>query len=122
MGQLMNQTGTSFQVRNGSGQLQSTGPVSGQGTLALGTVVYGNRVIVAARLDQLGQVLDGITGAGVAATPIPQGGMADPAPTRFQIGRYVNGIIHRMAIVGRPNGGAWPVEMAEVFADFTAGV
>ncbi len=120
-GQILNQTGSSFIIRNNAGALQSTGPVSGQGTLALGSTAYGARVVIAARLDRLGEVLNGIDKDGATPTAIGQPAMPTVAPTRFQIGRYINGTIHRLAIVARPTGGNWQASLAEVFADFNGG-
>ena len=41
--------------------------------------------------------------------------------TRLATGRYVNGTIHRLAIVGRAEGQAWPVTMREIYQDFQRG-
>ena len=51
----------------------------------------------------------------------PHGGLTDPEPSRVMTGRYIHGTIHRLAIVGRPEGQAWPVTMREVYEDFQRG-
>ena len=120
VGQIIDGTGVNLKLRNSAGAIQVLGPVSGQGALSLGTVAYGTRVIVAGQLDDVADLLSGISIAGTAVSA-PHTGLVDPLPTRFTIGRYLNGTLHRLAIVGRPEGGAWPVTMAEVVADFRRG-
>ena len=119
--QLLDGTGTTIKLRNNAGTLQAVGPVSGLGALSLGTVPYGTRLIIGGQLDDVLDVLSGhdLSGAVVTAAHT---GLVDPTPTRFISGRYLNGTLHRLALVGRAEGGSWPVTMQEVIADFRRGV
>ncbi len=120
IGQIIDGTGVNLKLRNSTGTIQVLGPVSGQGALSLGTVTYGTRVIVGGQIDDVLDLLSGVntSGAAISAT---HAGLNDPSPTRFTTGRYVNGTLHRLAIVGRPEGQAWPVTMDQVYADFRRG-
>lgn len=121
IGQLVDGTGVNMKLRNSSGTIQALGPVAGQGALTLGTVTYGNRVIIGGLLDDVLDLLKGINTSG-AAVSAAHGGLTDPLPTRFTTGRYVKGTLHRMVIVGRPEGQDWPVTLEQVYADFQRGV
>lgn len=118
--QLFDGTGTTLKLRNNAGNLQAVGPVSGLGALALGQAPYGSRIIISGQLDDIADLLSGhdVSGGVISAAHT---GLSDPTPTRFITGRYLNGTIHRLAIVGRPEGGDWPVTMQEVVADFQRG-
>ena len=119
LGQMLDGTGSRISLRNNNGNIQGIGPASGQPSVALGAANYGSRIVVAVQMDALADVISGYTAAGaqVSAAHVDAG----IAPTQFVIGRYCNMTIHRMAIVGRPVGGAWPVTLAEVHADFIGG-
>lgn len=120
-GQILDGAGTGLKLRNNAGALQVIGPVSGQGGLSLGNVSYGTRMILAGQLDDLLDLLSGFNTAG-GVVSVAHAGLVDPAPTRFITGRYINGTLHRMAIVGRPEGADWPITMQEVVQDFRRGV
>lgn len=120
VGQIIDGTGLNLKLRNSSGALQVLGPVSGQGTLALGNVTYGHRIVVGGQIDDVLDLLSGVAVSG-AAVSMPHNGLVDPLPTRFTTGRYVNGTLHRLVIVGRAEGQAWPVTIEQVYADFRRG-
>ncbi|MFT4014638.1 MAG: hypothetical protein QM682_14835 [Paracoccus sp. (in: a-proteobacteria)] len=120
LGQIIDGTGVNLKLRNSSGTIQALGPVAGQGSLNLGGVSYGNRVIVGGQLDDVLDLLSGVSTAG-ATVSAPHDGLTDPSPTRFTTGRYVHGTLHRLVIVGRPEGGDWPLTMDQVIADFRLG-
>ena len=73
-----------------------------------------------ALIDDVLDVLRGINNSG-AAVSVPHTGLVDPLPTRFTTGRYVKGTLHRLVIVGRPEGKDWPVTIEQVYADFRRG-
>lgn len=120
VGQIVDGTGVNLKLRNSSGALQVLGPVSGQGALSLGNMTYGTRIVVGGQIDDVLDLLSGVnvSGAGVST---PHTGLVDPLPTRFTTGRYLNGTLHRLVIVGRPEGQPWPVTMDQVYADFRRG-
>lgn len=120
IGQLIDGTGINLKLRNSSGSIQALGPVSGQGALTLGAVSYGSRILIGGLIDDVLDVLRGINNSG-AAVSAPHSGLVDPAPTRFTTGRYVRGTLHRLVIVGRPEGQNWPVTLEQVYADFRRG-
>ncbi|MTH79004.1 hypothetical protein [Paracoccus aestuariivivens] len=119
-GQLLDGTGTTLKLRNSSGTLQAVGPVSGMGALSLGATPYGARIIISGQIDDVLDVLSGHDVSG-GLVSVAHTGLTDPAPTRFITGRYLNGTLHRLAIVGRPEGQNWPITMPEVVADFRRG-
>ncbi len=109
-----------MQVSSANQAVIGTGVDDTNVNIALGTATLGTRYIVAFEMDD---VLDQVTGydvSGALVGPIAHTGLTDPVNTRIDIGQFVNGTIHRWCIVGRPEGGAWPLTMAEVFADFQA--
>lgn len=109
-----------LQVSSTNQAVTGTGADDTSVNIALGTATLGTRYIVAVEMDD---VLDRLTGydvSGALVGPIAHTGLTDPVNTRIDIGQFVNGTIHRWCIVGRPEGGAWPLTMAEVFADFQA--
>ena len=89
--------------------------------MALGTATLGTRHIVAFQMDDVLDQMTGYNATGASVGPIAHAGLTDPVNTRIDIGQYVNGTIHRWCLVGRTEGGAWPLTMAEVVADFRAG-
>lgn len=121
IGQILEGAGGHVKVRNNAGTLQVVGQDDTAVTINMGSVVYGQRMILAGMIDDIADVVAGITAAG-ADVSAAHTGMTDPALTRVITGRYLNGTLHRMAIFARPEGGAWPVTMREVFADFQRGV
>ena len=72
-------------------------------------------------MDDVLNQLTGYDVTGASVGPIAHAGLTDPVNTRVDIGQYLNGTIHRWCLVGRTEGGAWPLTMAEVVADFRAG-
>lgn len=120
VGQIVDGTGVNLKLRNSAGTLQVLGPVSGQGALSLGNVTYGNRIIIGGQIDDVLDLLSGVNTSG-SPTSMPHGGLVDPLPTRFTTGRYVNGTLHRLVIVGRAEGQPWPITMEQVYADFQRG-
>lgn len=118
--QILDGTGGTLKLRNNAGTLQAIGPVSGLGALSLGSVPYGTRIVIAGQIDD---VLDLLSGHDLSGNPVssPHTGLTDPLPTRFLTGRYLKGTLHRLAIVGRPEGQGWPVTMQQVMADFRRG-
>ena len=110
-----------LQIHAGNQSIIGTGADDTNVNIALGTATFGTRHIVAFEMDD---VLDQVTGydvTGAAVGPIAHAGLTDPVNTRIDIGQYINGTIHRWCLVGRTEGGAWPLTMAEVVADFRAG-
>ena len=89
--------------------------------ITLGTSTFGTRHIVAFEMDDVLNQVTGYDVSGAAVGPIAHAGLTDPVNTRIDIGQYLNGTIHRWCLVGRTEGGAWPLTMAEVVADFRAG-
>lgn len=93
---------------------------SAAGTPALnkniGATLYGTRMIMAARIDDVADVFDTINPTGATTTDALA--VTDPVMTRIGFGRYFNGTIHRLAIFGRPEGGDWPYTMEQVYEDF----
>lgn len=120
IGQLIDGTGVNLKLRNSTGSLQALGPVAGQGALTLGAVTYGTRVMIGGLIDDVLDLLKGVNSSG-AVVSAPHGGLIDPSPTRFTTGRYVKGTLHRLVIVGRPEGKDWPVTIEQVYADFRRG-
>lgn len=120
IGQIVDGTGGHVKIRNASGALQITGVDDTAVNLALGSVSYGQRMVISAQIDDVADVLSGHDVAGnVLSTP--HAGLTDPALGRLTFGRYLRGTIHRMAIVGRAEGQPWPVTMREVVEDFRRG-
>lgn len=87
----------------------------------LGTATLGTRHVVALQMDDVLDQLTGYGATGAFVGPIAHAGLTDPVTTRIDIGQSVNGTIHRWCLVGRTEGGAWPLTMDEVFADFREG-
>ena len=110
-----------LQIHAGNQSIIGTGADDTNVNITLGTSTFGTRHIVAFAMDD---VLDQVTGydvSGASVGPIAHAGLTDPVNTRVAIGQYLNGTIHRWCLVGRTEGGAWPLTMAEVVADFRAG-
>lgn len=110
-----------LQIHSANQGIIGTGADDTNVNITLGTSTFGTRHIVAFAMDD---VLDQVTGydvSGASVGPIAHAGLTDPVNTRIDIGQYLNGTIHRWCLVGRTEGGAWPLTMAEVFADFRAG-
>ena len=110
-----------LQVNTSNQAITGTGADDTNVNIALGTSTFGTRHVVAFAMDD---VLDQVTGydvTGASVGPIAHAGLTDPVNTRIDIGQYLNGTIHRWCLVGRTEGGAWPLTMAEVVADFRAG-
>ena len=110
-----------LQVHAGNQSIIGTGADDTNVNIALGTSTFGTRHIVAFEMDDVLNQLTGYDVSGASVGPIAHAGLTDPVNTRIDIGQYVNGTIHRWCLVGRTEGGAWPLTMAEVVADFRAG-
>ena len=89
--------------------------------IALGTATLGTRHVVALEMDDVLNQMTGYDATGASVGPTAHAGLTDPVNTRIEIGQFVNGTIHRWCLVGRTEGGAWPLTMAAVVADFRAG-
>ncbi|SMO52285.1 hypothetical protein [Paracoccus laeviglucosivorans] len=118
--QMIDGTGGHVKIRNSAGSLQATGSDDSALTQPLGSVEYGRRMVLAAQIDDVLDLLSGHDAAGNLVS-LAHPGLTDPTPNRFSCGRFMIGTIHRLAIVGRPEGQPWPVTMQEVVADFRRG-
>ena len=110
-----------LQVNTSNQAITGTGADDTSVNIALGTATLGTRHVVAFAMDDVLDQLTGYDVSGASVGPIAHAGLTDPVNTRIDIGQYLNGTIHRWCLVGRTEGGAWPLTMAEVFADFRAG-
>ena len=110
-----------LQIHAGNQSIIGTGADDTNVNITLGTAAFGTRHIVAFEMDDVLNQLTGRDVSGASVGPIAHAGLTDPVNTRIDIGQYLNGTIHRWCLVGRTEGGAWPLTMAEVFADFRAG-
>lgn len=120
LGQILDGAGGHVKIRNTSGTLQVVGQDDSIVAVTLGSVAYGHRMVLAGMLDDVLNLVGGIDTAG-GDVSAPHGGLTDPEPSRVMTGRFINGTIHRLAIVGRAEGQPWPVTMREVYADFLRG-
>lgn len=109
-----------LQVSSANQAVTGTGADDTSVNIALGTATLGTRYIVAFEMDDVLNQLIGYDVTGALVGPIAHAGVTDPVSTRIDIGQYLNGTIHRWCLVGRTEGGAWPLTMAEVVADFQA--
>ena len=110
-----------LQIHAGNQSIIGTGAEDTNVNIALGTSTFGTRHIVAFEMDDVLNQVTGYDVSGASVGPIAHAGLTDPVNTRVDIGQYLNGTIHRWCLVGRTEGGAWPLTMAEVVADFRAG-
>ena len=110
-----------LQVHSGNRSIIGTGADDTNVNIALGTATFGTRHIVAFEMDDVLNQLTGRDVSGASVGPIAHAGLTDPVNKRVDIGQFLNGTIHRWCLVGRTEGGAWPLTMAEVVADFRAG-
>ena len=110
-----------LQVHSGNQSIIGAGADDTTVNITLGTATFGTRHIVAFEMDDVLNQMIGYDVTGASIGPIAHAGLTDPVNTRIDIGQYLNGTIHRWCLVGRTEGGAWPLTMAEVFADFQAG-
>ena len=110
-----------LQINSGSQGIIGTGADDTSVNIALGTATLGTRHVVAFEMDDVLNQLTGYDASGASVGPIAHAGLTDPVNTRIDIGQYVNGTIHRWCLVGRTEGGARPLTMAEVVADFRTG-
>lgn len=118
-GQIVEGQGDRIRLRNNAGNLQAIGQVGALPVHALGTASYGSRVVIAAMIDDVADLFISIGASGSeTATAVA---VTDPVLGRFALGRYLVGTLHRLAVVGRPEGGNWPVTMQQVHADFLQG-
>lgn len=120
IGQIIDGTGGHVKLRNSAGTLQATGVDDTAINLVLGPQTYGTRMVIAAQIDDLADLLSGYDASGNLVSA-PHAGLTDPSPSRFSFGRYLRGTIHRLAIVGRAEGQAWPLTMQQVLEDFRKG-
>ena len=120
---LSDGTGSRLRLKVHSGNQSIIGAGADDTTvnITLGTATFGTRHIVAFEMDDVLNQVTGYDATGVRVGPIAHAGLTDPVNTRIDIGQYLKGTIHRWCLVGRTEGGAWPLTMAEVFADFQAG-
>lgn len=118
-GQILNGAGSRVSFSSETGQLRAQASDDTNLNVNAGATPYGTRVILAGRIDDLLDTFDliNVSGATVSTSFVN----TDPNPTRFNCGRYLIGTIHRIAVFGRPEGGAWPHTMEEVHADFRVG-
>lgn len=85
---------------------------------AAGTLSYPARIVVGGEIDDVANTLRALALDGTIATlPIA---LTDPAATAISLMKNVNGTLERLAIVTRPEGGAWPMAFDQVVADFRA--
>ena len=110
-----------LQVNTSNQAIIGTGADDTNVNIALGTAAFGTRHIVAFEMDDVLNQMTGYDASGASVGPIAHAGLTDPVNTRIDIGQFLNGTIHRWCLVGRTEGGAWPLTMAEVVADFRAG-
>ena len=110
-----------LQIHAGNQSIIGTGADDTNVNIALGTAAFGTRHIVAFAMDDVLNQVTGYDASGASVGPIAHAGLTDPVNTRIDIGQYLNGTIHRWCLVGRTEGGAWPLTMAAVVADFRAG-
>lgn len=110
-----------LQIHSGNQSIIGTGADDTNVNITLGTATLGTRHIVAFEMDDVLNQMTGYGASGASVGPIAHAGLTDPVNTRIDIGQFLNGTIHRWCLVGRTEGGAWPLTMAEVFADFRAG-
>ena len=110
-----------LQVNTSNQAITGTGADDTNVNIALGTSTFGTRHVVAFAMDDVLNQVTGYDVSGASVGPIAHAGLTDPVNTRVDIGQYLNGTIHRWCLVGRTEGGAWPLTMAEVVADFRAG-
>ncbi|WP_134680075.1 hypothetical protein [Paracoccus ravus] len=120
IGQIIDGTGGHVKLRNNAGTMQSTGVDDNSVNLGLGAAQYGNRIILAAEIDDLTDTLSGYDVTGNLLS-VAHAGLTDPSVTRLSVGRYLKGTIHRLAVFGRPEGQPWNVTMREVVEDFQQG-
>lgn len=120
VGQIIDGLGSHIKLRNNAGTLQILASDDSVVSTSIGAATYGSRVIIGGEMDDVLNVMRGYNVSGALVSQAHPG-LTDPAPTRVITGRYINGTLHRLAIVGRPEGQPWPVTMEEVFADFQRG-
>lgn len=121
-GIILDGAGGHIKLRNNSGTVQFLAQDDTAQTMVLGAMIYNTRVTIAGEVDDVTDIMRAFNMAGsLAVNPTAHAGMTDPALSRLVHGRYINGTIHEFAIVGKPEGGDWPVTMEAVFADFTRG-
>lgn len=119
-GQLLQGIGGRINILDVSGALRVLGYEDSSINVAAGATPYGTRFVIGGRMDDLADLL-GVYD--VTGTYTEQAyANTDPDLTRISTGRYINGTLHRLAVFGRPEGGAWPASFEDVFADFRAGV
>lgn len=83
-----------------------------------GTLSYPARIVVGGEIDDVANTLRALALDGTISTlPIA---LTDPVATALSIMKNVNGTLERLAIVARPEGGAWPLSFEQVIADFRA--
>lgn len=118
-GQILQGGGGRVNILDTSGILRVQGTEDSTVNMTAGATPYGTRVVLGGRLDDLTDLI-GIydIAGGYSEQPI---NCTDPELTRLITGRFINGTLHRLAVFGRPEGGAWPVSFEDVFADFRAG-
>ncbi len=118
-GQILQGGGGRVNILDTSGTLRVQGTEDNSVNMTAGPTPYGTRVVLGGRMDDLTDMLGmyDLSGA-YSEQPI---GSTDPELTRLISGRFINGTLHRLAVFGRPEGGAWPASFEDVFADFQAG-
>lgn len=118
-GQILQGGGGRINILDTGGTLRVQGTEDSSVNMTAGVTPYGTRVVLGGRLDDLLDVLGMYDLAGsYSERPIDS---TDPNLTRIITGRYIVGTLHRLAVFGRPEGGAWPASFEEVYADFQAG-
>lgn len=85
---------------------------------AAGALTYPASLVVGGEMDDVANTLRTLTLDGsITTTPIA---LTDPSATALSLMKNVNGTLERLAIVVRPEGGAWPLSFDAVVADFRA--
>lgn len=85
-------------------------------SLSVGALSYPARLVVGGELDDVANTLRALALDGtISSLPIA---LTDPSATAFGVMKNVNGTLERLAIVARPEGGAWPLSFDSVVADF----
>lgn len=80
--------------------------------------IYGSSVVLGGSMDEITKVLLSLNTDG--STQSRAITLTDPSISALTLMQQVSGTLERLALVGRPQGGAWPVTFNAVVADFRA--
>lgn len=120
VGMLLEGAGDKMRMRDNNGKLQALAQDDTTVAISLGNTVYGTRIVIAGLMDDVLDRVEGISADGEDVSEAHDG-ITDPQPTRFFSGRFIKGIIHRLAVVGRAEGQEWPVTMRQIYDEFAQG-